>query len=244
MLGGAHFTGAARLSARAAQRVGAGIVALAVPASVWPIYAVSAPASLLVHACDNLEEWRLLTCDERLGSFALGPGAGASAFTQQAVQLALATCVPSVLDADALTAFASNPAQLWESIQGPCVFTPHEGEFARLFSFEGSREARTAQAARESGAVMVLKGSQTLIAAPDGRLLCNHDAPPTLATAGSGDVLTGLIAGLLSQGMPAFEAAAAGVWLHSAAARAFGPGLIADDLPEQLPMVLRELQKI
>ena len=250
--GPAYATGAARLAARAALRAGAGIVSVASPPDSVAINAAHLTA-VMVAPFAGLSAFEALLADERRRAIALGPGAGAGPELRQLVTAALTRPAAGrtvVLDADALTSFAGEADELGALVgRGghAAVMTPHEGEFARLFAGaaavdpKADKLARARAAARHTGAVVVLKGSDTVVAAPDGRASIGWDLPPTLATAGSGDVLTGLVAGLAAQGVPPFEAACAAVWLHGAAARAFGPGLIAEDLPEALPTVFREL---
>ena len=243
ILGGEAITGASRMTAMAASRAGAGMVTLAAPARVWSIYAASL-IDAIVHSFDGLQDFEVLLADKRRNVIAIGPGAGVGSSTRQFVLAALATRRAAVLDADALTSFAEAPHDLFRAIAGPCVLTPHAGEFMRLFHFEGDKLQRTRNAAKQSSAVVVLKGPDTIIAAPDGRAIINSNAPAQLATGGSGDVLTGFVAALLAQGMPPFEAAAAAVWLHGAAATEFGLGLVAVDLPNALPRVLQKLKRM
>jgi hydroxyethylthiazole kinase-like uncharacterized protein yjeF len=238
--GGYPTTGAARMAARGAARAGAGLTTIAVPAEALPVYA-AALTSIMVRAAAAPADLDTLLADKRFNALLIGPGAGADAATRARALAMLATRRPVLLDADAITAFAADRQALFAAVQGPCVLTPHDGEFARLFDSSGDKLTRARAAARTSGAVIVLKGADTVIAAPDGRAVINANAPATLATAGSGDVLGGMILGLLAQGMEAFAAAAAGVWLHGAAASDFGPGLLAEDLPDLLPGVLRRL---
>jgi NAD(P)H-hydrate epimerase len=235
--GGAQMTGAARLASRAAARVGAGLVTVAAPEPAFPIYA-AALTGVIVAPVARVDDFAALLADKRRNAALIGPGAGTHSETRDKALKILAAGKSAVLDADALTVFADNPTVLFDAIKSPCAFTPHEGEFARLFDTSGSKLDRARAAAKVSGAVVVLKGADTVIAAPDGRAAINENAPPTLATAGSGDVLAGLVLGLLAQGMPVFEAASAAVWLHGAAAHAFGAGLVAEDLIETLPAVL------
>jgi ADP-dependent NAD(P)H-hydrate dehydratase / NAD(P)H-hydrate epimerase len=181
----------------------------------------------------------------------LGPGGGVGAPMREMVLAALAGERAVVLDADALTSFAEAPEPLFAAIKArgssPTVLTPHEGEFARLFKSaaqaadKSSKYDRARTAAEASGAVVLLKGSDTAVAEPGGRASITENAPPWLATAGSGDVLAGFIAGLLAQGMPAFEAASAATWLHGETGSEAGPGLIAEDLPDALRAVYRRL---
>ena len=238
--GGAVMTGAARLAARAAARLGAGLVTVAAPEAAFPIYA-AALTGIIVHPIADLEDFRAFLADPRRNAALIGPGAGIGSETRDKTLTILAAGKRAVLDADALTSFAESPGVLLSAIHSPCVMTPHEGEFSRIFDTASSKLERARCAARRSGAVILLKGADTVIASPDGRATINANAPPQLATAGSGDVLAGMVLGLLAQGMEPFAAAAAAVWIHGAAASRFGPGLISEDLLELTPTVLKDL---
>ena len=240
--GGRHMTGAARLAARAAQRVGAGLVTAIVPADAFVVYKITL-SSVLVQSFLDTAKFAELIGERRVSACLVGPGNGVSGGTRERAMAALRTGKPVVLDADALTVFEDAVELLCNAINGPCVLTPHDGEFARLFDTAGDKLARVRRAAALSGAVVVLKGPDTVIAAPDGRAVINDNAPPDLATGGSGDVLAGFVTGLLAQGQNPFDAACTAVWLHGAAALEFGPGLLADDLIETLPVVLRQLKQ-
>lgn len=242
VVGGARMTGAARLAARAALRVGAGLVTVACPPAAEAIYQ-TAMAGLLTEPFNDLPSFEGVLASRRKTVYLLGPGNEATPETRARVLAALATGRPCVLDADALSAFEGDPRALFGAIKGPVVLTPHEGEFARLFATDGDKLERARRAARESGAVVLLKGGDSVIASPDGRAAISDNAPPELGTAGTGDVLAGLVLGLLAQGMAPFEAAAAATWLHGASAAAVGPGLIAEDLSDALPAVLRQLKR-
>ncbi|HET9619171.1 MAG TPA: NAD(P)H-hydrate dehydratase, partial [Pseudolabrys sp.] len=247
--GGMATTGAARLAARGALRAGAGLVTIASPKDALAVNA-TANLAIMVRAVDGAGELTGFLSDPRRNAVVLGPGGGVGAEMRQSVAAALGAQAAVVLDADALTSFADEPRSLFDLIRHrsqPTVLTPHEGEFSRIFNYiEGdsklhSKLERSRAAAALSGAVLLLKGPDTVVAAPDGRASIAANAPAYLATAGAGDVLAGMIAGLLAQHMPAFEAASAAVWLHGEAANAFGPGLIAEDLPETLPRVYARL---
>ncbi|MDP6572509.1 MAG: NAD(P)H-hydrate dehydratase [Rhodospirillales bacterium] len=240
VVGGAEMTGAARLAALAARRAGAGLVSIAAPAEVFAVYAAGPPGTLVKPMTDDngFGEW---LADPRHNAVLIGPGAGVTETTRRRTLEALTLKKACVIDADALTVFAGQPAELFSAIAAPCLLTPHEGEFRRLFAVEGDKLERARAAAGQSGAVVLLKGADSVIAAPDGRAALNDNAPPELASAGTGDVLAGFALGLMAQGMDTFAAACAAVWMHGAAAAAFGPGLIAEDLPEALPGVLKSI---
>ncbi len=248
--GGLSTTGAARLAARGALRAGAGLVTIASPRAALSVHA-AASLAVMVRPVEGEAELAAFLADRRRNAVVLGPGGGVGPAMRDQVAVALRSAAAVVLDADALTSFAEAPATLVGMIAKrsgrEVVLTPHEGEFSRLFKAihedsdaQGKLE-KTRLAAQSSGAMVLFKGADTVIAAPDGRASIADNGPPSLATAGSGDVLTGMIAGLLAQGMPAFEAASAAVWLHGEAAAEFGPGLISEDLPEALPAVYRRL---
>lgn len=248
--GGLAATGAARLAARAALRAGTGLVTVASPTGALAVNAAALTA-VMVHLVDTPAQLADLLADNRLNVCVVGPGAGVGERTCDFVLAVLQSGCAAVLDADALTSFAERPTLLFDAIKregvAPVVLTPHTGEFERLFASLSGADAprskleRTRLAAAESGAVVVLKGADTVVAAPDGRASIAANAPPWLATAGAGDVLAGIIGGMLAQRAPAFEAASTGVWMHGEAAWEFGPGLIAEDLSEALPAVFRDL---
>ncbi len=241
VLGGpvAH-TGAARLAARAALRSGAGLVSIACDPSSLIVYATALEAVMTKPVRDEAAFGELIS-DTRVTAVLIGPAAGVNDRTKALVTAALKAGKPCVLDADALTVFQDDPKVLFDAVRSPVLLTPHEGEFVRLFGKVTDREADALRAAKASGAVVLLKGSDTVIAAPDGRIVINRAAPAWLATAGSGDVLAGIATGLMAQGLDVFDAACAAAWLHAQAACAFGPGLIAEDIERELPGVLRGL---
>lgn len=243
--GGWPTTGAARMAAMAAARMGAGLTTIAVPEIALPIYA-AALLSIMAVPIAHPKDLPALLSDPRYTGLLIGPGAGLGTATRAHVLSMLATGSPTVLDADALACFQDDPQTLFDAIAGPCVLTPHEGEFKKLFqkvlNASDDKLTRARSAARISRATVILKGNDTVIADPNGTAIINANAPPTLATAGAGDVLAGMVLGLLTQGMPPFLASAAAVWLHGAAASSYGLGLIAEDLPNLLPAVLQKLQ--
>lgn len=238
--GSAASTGAARLAARAGLRIGAGLVTLVSPPSATLVNAAH-ETSIMVKAFNSADALSKLatSCTCAL----IGPAAGVSDATRENTLTILAKAGSAVLDADALTVFKDAPENLFDAIKHPTVITPHDGEFGRIFPGlldDYTRPEAAAIAAARSGAIVLLKGNETLIAAPDGQLVANRHASPFLATAGSGDVLAGIISGLMAQGMDAFKAACAAAWCHGEVARRFGPGLISEDLPDALPGLLAE----
>jgi ADP-dependent NAD(P)H-hydrate dehydratase / NAD(P)H-hydrate epimerase len=238
--GKATQTGAARLAARGGLRIGAGLVRILCPPDAA---AVIAPAIEAIMLAPFGSPEALVEAAGGMDAVVIGPAAGVTEATQAHVRALAVTGAALVVDADGLTVFEGWPDDLFDVLDRDDVLTPHEGEFRRLFPglLEAGREAAAAEAAKRAGAVVVLKGPATVIAAPDGRLAVNGNGTPWLATAGTGDVLAGMIGGLMAQRMDSFDAARAAAWLHAEAARGLGPGLIAEDLPERLPAVLAAL---
>ena len=244
--GPATRTGASRLSARGALRVGAGLVTVASPPEALAAHAAHLTAIMLL-PMDGPGGLTAILADQRRNAVVIGPALGLDQTSIELVEVALSSRAAVVLDADALTSFTGKGEMLFQRIKArsaPVVMTPHEGEFVRLFPEIAATESkveRARAAAKASGAVIVLKGPDTVVAAPNGDAMIGDNAPPQLATAGSGDVLAGMVGGLLAQGMPVLSAAAAAVWLHGAAGLVKGRGLIAEDIPEVLPDVFTEL---
>jgi ADP-dependent NAD(P)H-hydrate dehydratase / NAD(P)H-hydrate epimerase len=242
--GPAQATGAARLAARGALRIGAGLVSVASPLAAVDVNAKHLTA-IMVKPFDGAAGLAQLLEDKRYNAVAIGPGVGVGEATRVMVYAVVDSDTAAVLDADALTSFAGETEALFGDRLAGSVMTPHEGEFERLFPGVLKTASNRIEAARaaavEAGCVVLLKGPDTVVAAPDGRASINTNAPPWLATAGSGDVLAGFILGLLAQHMEPFLAASAAVWMHGLAATQFGPGLIAEDIPEQVPALLRRL---
>jgi hydroxyethylthiazole kinase-like uncharacterized protein yjeF len=250
MSGPSWSTGAARLAARGALRTGAGLVTIASPREALAVNA-AANLAVMVRPVDGATELTAFLADQRLNALAIGPGIGVGEATCELVLAALTGDRAMVLDADAITSFATEPRRLADALKArqgrATILTPHEGEFSRYFGALDKRTqvwsklVRARLAAAITDATILLKGPDTVVATPDGRASIAGNAPAFLATAGAGDVLTGITAGLLAQNMPAFEAATAAVWLHGEAANVFGPGLISEDLPDMLPRVYRAL---
>lgn len=248
--GGLSGVGAPRLGARAALRIGAGLATIICRPEALAAHAGRGPDALMQSAAADAAAFEAASRSRKLDAVLIGPALGLDAEACAWVEVALRQSWPCVFDADALTHIGARQpgfADLLSRRSGVAVLTPHEGEFKRLFGEAGGFAAargklqRARQAATQTGAVVVLKGPDTVIAAPDGRAAINETGSPALATAGSGDVLGGVVAGLLAQKMPAFEAACAAVWLHGRAGEELGRGLIADDLPEALPRLLAQL---
>lgn len=243
--GSIEMSGAARLAAGAALRVGAGLVTVAASGVALNAHATHLNAILLANV-EGADDVRDMLKDKRKNAVVIGPGLGQHAGARDAVMAVLESDAAVVLDADAINVAAKARDELFSAIAAkpgrPVVLTPHAGEFSRLFpEIDGSKLEKARKAAALSHATLVLKGPDTVIAAADGRAAINVNAPPWLATAGSGDVLAGITGGLLATNMPAFEAAAGAVWMHGAAAERFGRGLVAEDLAGLLPAVMQDL---
>lgn len=243
ILGGTDMTGAARLAADASMRAGCGVCTIVSSEDVKAIYLEGSP-HIMFESYKDLSDFPAHLTDRRRNACIMGPGAGRKndGMLRQAVLAVLKMKKPVVLDADALNIFEDRTEDLFHSLHDQCILTPHEGEFSRLFpSIEGSRQERASQAAQITGAVVLLKGAETFICMPNGNMIINDHSTPLLATAGSGDVLAGIIGGLLAQGMKPDTASAAAAWIHGEAALQFGAGLTAPDIIAKMPQVFKTL---
>ena len=241
--GSTNSTGAARLAAEASLRSGSGLATLWVPSDALADYS-SAPAAILLEGRAELPQMSEFLADDRKNVVLIGPGCGVSEETRILTKKILSSSKKVVLDADALTSFSANPTILFDLISSDTVLTPHSGEFAKLFKelSYGDKISLTRAAAKTSGAIIIYKGNDTVIAEPGGKAVVNFNAPTNLATAGTGDVLSGIVSGLLAQGCSPFAASCISVWCHSRAASYGGKGLIADDLLQKIPKVFQELE--
>ncbi len=241
--GGMTHTGASRLAATAALRIGAGLVSISSPEDALAVHAAHLTAVMIRKRDQIIEDLK----DPRLNAWCIGPAAGLGIKTRKNVLQILRAEKKTVLDADALTVFEQGPLELFDAInlieKNNCVLTPHSGEFARLFPNlkQLDKISAAGAAAKLSGAVVIYKGADSVIAAPDGRTVISNNAPATLATAGSGDVLAGLVCGLMAQNMPPFEASCAAVWIQAQCANEIGVGLISEDLPSCIPLIMKQL---
>ncbi len=232
-------TGATKLAAFAAARSGAGMVTVACDEKSLLVYSL-AFQSIMAKPFDDIEFQNFIK-NHKVRAVLLGPGNGVKAELKKRVAETLKKKeLKTIIDADAISIFENDKELLLKNLHNNCILTPHEGEFKRIFSLTNSRVISAQNAANLSGSIIVLKGHHTIIASPDGRIVENKNAPVSLATAGSGDVLAGIIASLAAQNMPLFEAACAAVWIHGKAAQKITTGLIADDLPDLIPQIMKQ----
>lgn len=240
IVAGGRMTGAARLAAQAAMRVGAGLCTIAGPSQFMGVYLDNAP-HLLFEAVENIRDFPLHLSDPRRNAAIIGPGMGQEDGLREAVLNMLRLKKPTVLDADALTVFAGYRDLFSSAVHSRCVLTPHEGEFSKIFpDLTGDKTARAIKAAETSGCVVLLKGAETIIATPGHEPVINTHSSPWLATAGAGDVLAGMIGGLMAQGMEPFQAACAASWMHGEAGIRLNAGLVASDLIRVLPLIIKD----
>lgn len=247
VVGGTDMTGAARLVVQASRRIGAGITTLLCPKEAKEIYQTTLLGTL-IHSYKTMDEFRDFVEKENVNALVVGPGLSPTNETKILVELCLRTRKPLVIDAGGLSCYQDRPQDLFDLLHDECVLLPHEGEFKRLFSLGYDHVLSAFDAAKVCSGTLLLKGSESVIASSTfsshNQCIINRNAPATLATAGTGDVLAGMVGGLLVQGMSPFLAVAASAWIQGKAARLFGPGLLAEDLIEDMPMVLKEIKQM